>query len=274
MRRIVRLSCIVCLASCLPIPLQAGCPYDHLVIGCNEDGEPNTPDDRVLFLDTTQLYRRSDPNHQDQHTWLNWYYTLFPFGGDPGASTFVIGEPGFDTVSSGEDPNRCLTGIKNTDYRIIVECLDIRPGFKAGSLFGGDILLDEPGDTFNHSSQSDSHVHLYYTAPAPGNELYWIQYRVYDEFYNPADPNSGYLPSQSVTVVFGRNPSPGDMHVDGSVNLPDLEKLADRWLLQSDSPMRNARGQAAVDLFDRADINRDYRVDLYDLNEISTGWMK
>lgn len=274
MKNILGFLWIICSAFYPFTLLRADCPYDHLVIGCNEDGEPNTPDDRVLFLDMTQLYRRSDPNHQDQHTWLNWYYTLFPFGGDPGASTFVIGEPGFEPVSNGEDPNRCLTGIKNTDYRIIVECLDIRPGFKAGSLLGGDILLDEPGDTFNHSGQSEPHVHLYYTAPAPGNELYWIQYRVYDEFYDPADPNSGYQPSQPVTVVFGRNPSRGDLHVDGCVDLLDLEKLADRWLLQSGSPMWNDRGQAAVDLFDRADINRDYRVDLYDLNEISAGWMK
>jgi hypothetical protein len=258
--------------------LWAGCPYDHLVIGCNADGEPNTPDDRVLFLDVAQMYRRSDPNHRDQPTWLNWYYTLFPFGGDPGASTFVIGEPGFDVYHhpdepgtyTHEDPNRCLTGVKNADYRIIVECVDLSSGFMG--LINYTPALTQPGDTFNHSALTDSHVHLQYTAPAPGNTLHWIQYRVYDQFYNPDKPNNGYQPSQPVTVVFGRNPVQGDIHVDGCVNLLDLEKLADRWLFQSDCQPWNDLGQAAVDLFDRADINRDYRVDFYDFLKISAGW--
>ncbi len=250
------------------LPCRADCPYDHLVIGCNEDGEPNTPDDRVLFLDTGQLYRRSDPNRREEPTWLNWHYKLFPFGGDPGASMYVIGEPGFDVLTAQKDPNRCLTGVKNVDYRIIVECLDISPGLLAGTLFG-DIMMANPGDSFNHSALSDTHIHLYYQAPAPGNELYWIQYRVYDELHDPEFPDRGYLPSRPTTVVFGRSPEPGDIHVDGKTDLLDLEKFSLFWLLQSDCDVRNSRGQAALDLFDRADINRDYRVDLHDFRELS-----
>ena len=270
-----------CLPLLIPFAASADCPYDHLVIGCNADGRPNTPDDNVLFLDIHDLYRRSDPNHRDEPTWLHWFHTLFPLGGDPGASTFVISEPGFDVchhpdepgVYAHEDPARCLLGTPDVQYRIIVECLDISPGFQAGSLFG-DILLKEPGDTFNHSAQSDPHVHLYYTAPAPGNELYWIQYRVYDNLYNPADPNHGYQPSPPVTVVFGREPQPGDIRVDGNVNLSDLEKLAGVWLQESDGQIWNPHGQAALDRFDRADINRDYHVNLLDLNDLSLNWNK
>jgi hypothetical protein len=279
MKRIVELLWIVCLASCTCVPLRAGCPYDHLVIGCNADGEPNTPDDWVLFLDVSHMYRRSDPNHRDQPTWLNWYYTLFPFGGDPGASTFVIGEPGFDVyhhpdepgIYDHEDPNRCLVGIKNVDYRIIVECVDISPGFKG--LINYTPVLIQVGDTFNHSALPDSHVHLQYTVPAPGNILHWIQYRVYDEFHDPDNPNSGYQPSQPITVVFGQNPVQGDIRVDRSVDILDIEKLAERWLLQSDCQIWNDRGQAAYDLFDRSDVNRDYVVDLADFALLTAHWL-
>lgn len=250
---------------------RADCAYDHLEIGCNEDGEPNTPDDNSLFLDVHHLYRRTDPNHRDDYTWLNWYYTLYPVGGDPDASTFVISEPGFDLIHADEDPNRCLTGTPNSDYRIVIQCLDLSPGFQAASLFE-EILLDEAGDAFAHSDLSDPHVHLYYTAPAPGDSLHWIRYRAVDAFYDPADPNSGYQPSRPVTVVFGRKPLDGDIHVDGHVNLLDLEKLTAAWLMENDCPVWNPNKQAAFDLFDRADINRDYRVDLLDFNDLTRHW--
>jgi len=41
------------------------CPLGHLIVGCNRDGIPDTADDRELFVDCLQKYRRSgDPNNQ------------------------------------------------------------------------------------------------------------------------------------------------------------------------------------------------------------------
>lgn len=257
------------------IPLQAACPFDHLVIGCNPDNEPNTLDDNVLIIDTCDLYRRSDPANRDQHTWRHWYYTLFPFG-----SKYYIPEPGFGQFhhpdEAGtfqfEDPNQCLTGTKNVDYCIMVECVDISAGLEGYLSLGSSAVLTAPGDAFNHSSVSDStgHMHLYYLAP--DTELHWITFRVYDAFFDPDHPETGYRPSDPITVVFGSPPSAGDIHVDGTVDILDLEKLVSFWLLSDTTHEWNDWGQAACDLFDRADINRDYRVDLLDYQFLSEQW--
>ena len=263
---------LVLLFSC---PAQASCSYDHLVIGCNPDSEPNTPDDNILYLDTCDLYRRSDPDNRELHTWLNWYYTFFPVG-----SSYYIAEPGFGQFhhpdETGtfqfEDPNRCLVGTKNVDYRIMVECVDISGGFEAYISLGGSPVLTDPNDTFNHSSISDSqgHMHLYYFAP--DNGLHWITYRIYDAFFDPEHPETGYRPSNPITVVFGSPPSAGDIHVDGSVDILDLKKLAAFWLRTDSEHEWNDWGQAKCDLFDRADINRDYSVDLHDYQFLSKQW--
>ena len=266
---------VICLICLLSVPLQAACPYDHLIIGCNRDGEPNTPDDNILYLDTQDLYRRSDPDNRDQYTWLNWYYTLYSTG-----SSWFIAEPGIGLFHHPdepgtfqfEDPNRCMVGTKDIDYRIIVECVDISPDFYAAISFSP--VLTQPGNSFNHSSNSDNNGHMHLQYFASHNQLNWISLRVYDEFYDPDNPDSGYQPSDSVTIVFGTSPAPGDICVDGSINLLDLEKLAAFWLRAGSSQQYSSLGQAAWDLFDRADINRDYAVDILDFESLSQNWMQ
>ncbi len=276
MKRILISIIFLCLSFLLSGSLQAACPFDHLVIGCNPDNEPNTLDDNVLIIDTTDLYRRSDPNNRDQHTWLHWHYPLFPFG-----DKHYIAEPGFGQfhhpdeagVFQFEDPNRCLVGVKDVDYRIMVECLDISPDFEAYISLGGDPVLTSPNDAFNHSNVSGStgHMHLYYLAP--DTQPHWITFRVYDAFYNPGPPETGYCPSEPITVVFGSQPIPGDIYVDGSVNLLDLEKLAFFWLSLPESTEYNTYGQAKIDMFDRADINRDYGVNFLDFSMLAQNWL-
>jgi len=114
-------------------------------------------------------------------------------------------------------------------------------------------------------------MHLQYWAP--DTQLHWITYRIYDAFYDPGPPETGYRPSEPITVVFGRAPLAGDIHVDGYVNLLDLEKLAFFWLSFSESTAYNTNGQAKIDMFDRADINRDYVVDFIDYSLLAQDWL-
>ena len=58
-------------------PLWADCNLDHLFVACNEDGIPGTEDDKKLYVECSQKYRRSDPEHPDEHSWLNWHYPLY-----------------------------------------------------------------------------------------------------------------------------------------------------------------------------------------------------
>jgi len=234
----------------------ADCPLDHFLIGKNEDGITGTHDDDKLFVDCTQKYRHSDPDHNEDPTWLHWYYPMYY---NVRYDRYAIGEPGFDVIQN-NDPNRQLTGTPNVDYRIMIRCVAIKPNFSARNTTEG-ILLDEVGDEFNHSVLSESHLHLEYRAPAPsgGQDLQWITYVLYDAM-------GIYQDSEPLTVVFVREPLAGDLVVDGIVDIEDLAELYCDWLKDgADRPN---------DYYERADANRDGRVDLLDFSLFAANWRK
>jgi len=247
--------------------LLADCPLDHFLIGCNRDGVFGTEDDNKLFVDCTQKYRHSDPLNSGESTWLNWYYPLYY---NARYDRYQIGEPGFDVIGE-NDPNRQLAGVPDVDYRIIVECISITPGFSARNTTLG-IILDEPNDWFNHSALTDPHIHLEYRAPSPdgATELQWITYRVSDAI----EDSNQYLPSDEFTVVFVKSPAAGDLAVDGKVDVFDLAKFSEYWLCAIDPCNPDAVSLArAVDYFERADANRDYKVDWADFALLANNWL-
>ncbi len=248
---------IIVLAMAVRAP--APCPLDHLLIGCNADGIFGTGDDNKLFVDCSQKYRHSDPNNSGEPTWLNWYYPLYY---NERYDRYQIDEPGFDTIEDA-DLQRVLTGTPNTDYRIIVECVSITPGFVVNNTSLG-ITLDKAGDTFNHSSLSEPHLHLQYRAPAPAGatELHWVTCRLYDEI----DDGDRYEPSEPFTIVFVRSPLAGDLIIDGRVNWQDLAEFAYYW------PSRNSSG--ANDYYERADADKSGYVDFDDFALLTSNWLE
>lgn len=235
----------------------ADCPLDHFKIGRNADGIPGTDDDRRLFLDCTQKYRHSDPNHSGDPTWLNGFYPLYY---NARYDRYQIGEPGFDIL--GDDPNRTLDGLPNQDYRIVIQCIAVSPGLSARNT-AANILLEKPGDRFVHSSMADPHVHLQYRVPAPADpspltDLHWMRFSVFDEW-------GFYRPAPEVTVIFAHKPPAGDLWVDGRIDLADVLELAAVWL-HPDAGRVN-------DFHERADTNQDGRVDLTDLEAIAENWL-
>jgi hypothetical protein len=233
----------------------ADCSLDHFLIGCNQDGIAGTDDDNKLFIDCTQKYRHSDPDNSGNSTWLYWHYPLYY---NLRYDRYQIGEPGFDVISA-DDPNRQLSGTANVDYRIIVECVSITPNFSARETALG-ILLDEAGDSFNHSSLSESHLHLEYRAPAPSGEteLQWITYVIYDDL-------GIYEPSEPFSVVFVTDPSAGDLVIDGSVDINDLAEFCFYWLGDS--------GGRENDYYERADANKDSYVNFADFALLASNWL-
>lgn len=257
----MRLSVVITLGTASILQIcgfaAASCPLDHLLIGCNQDGLAGTCDDNKLFVDCNQKYRHSDPNHSGDPTWLNWYYPMYY---NERYGRYQIGEPGFDIIT--DDPARRLSGTANVDYRIMIECVSLTPGFAAVNSSLG-VTLDEPGDSLNHSSLNDPHLHLEYRAPAPAGatELHWITYQVYD---SSADGNQ-YEPSEPITVVFVRVPLAGDLAVDARVDMHDLAKLGRYWFSNA--------GSLANDYYERADSNRDGFVDFVDLALLASNWL-
>lgn len=233
----------------------ADCPLDHFLIGCNQDGIAGTEDDNKLFVDCTQKYRHSDPANPEEPTWLNWYYPLYY---NPRYDRYQIGQPGFDTIKA-SDPNRQLQGTPNTDYQIIVECISITPGFIAKSSDLG-IELNSPGDSFNHSSFSDPHIHFEYRAPAPAGatDLQWIMYIIYDNF-------GTYDSSEPFSLAFVKAPPAGDLILDGFVDEDDLAELCYYWLKD--------KGDKSNDYYERADANRDDCVNLLDFALLASNWL-
>lgn len=240
------------------MPAPASCSLDHLLIGCNEDGVAGTEDDKRLFADCTQKYRHSDPNHSGDPTWLNWHYPMYY---NERYERYQISEPGFDIIGD-NDPNRRLSGTPNVDFRIIIECLSITPGFVVKNSSLG-VTFDEPGDSFNHSSLWEPHLHLQYRSPSPAgsSELHWITYQIYDEM---PDGNR-YERSKPFTVVFVKKPLAGDLFVDGKVDMNDFAPLGYYWL--SDG------GSAGNDYYERADTNRDGFVNFIDLALFASNWL-
>ncbi|MBN2272186.1 MAG: hypothetical protein JXN61_16355 [Sedimentisphaerales bacterium] len=239
------------------LPAPADCPLDHLLIGCNQDGIVGTEDDKKLFVDCAQKYRHSDPEHSGDPTWLNWYYPLYY---NERYDRYQIGEPGFDIIT--EDRDRSLAGVPDVDYRIMIECVSITPGFAAKNTTL-DITLDEAGDSFNHNALSDSHLHLQYRAPNPAGatELHWITYQLYDAI---ADGNQ-YESAEPITVVFVTEPLSGDLVVDGVVDMFDLTAIAHYWRANS--------GANSNDYYERADADRNGLVDFTDLAILASNWL-
>lgn len=235
---------------------NADCPLDHFLIGCNPDGIIGTSDDYKLFVDCTQKYRHSDPLHSGNPTWLNWHYPLYY---NPRYDRYAIGEPGFDTIKA-EDPNRQLQGTANVEYRIIIECISIKQGLIAKNSALG-IELNESGDAINHSSLSDTHLHLEYrvTAPSGGTDLQWITYVIYDQL-------GKYEQSEPFSVVFVKYPLSGDLVVDGAVDMNDLAELCYYWLQDN--------GSKSNDYYERADTNRDGKVDFIDFSLLASNWLQ
>ena len=248
----------IVIALLLSLPAPGDCPLDHLPIGCNQDGIVGTEDDKKLFVDCTQKYRHSDPEHSGDPTWLNWYYPMYY---SERYDRYQIGEPGFDAIT--DDQDRCLAGVPDVDYRIMIECVSITPGFAARNTTV-DITLDEAGDSLNHSALPDSHLHLQYRAPNPGgaSELQWITYQLYDAI---ADGNQ-YEPSESITVVFVTRPLAGDIVVDGIVDMFDLTAMARYWGADN--------GANSNDYYERSDANRDGLVDFTDLAILASNWLR
>ncbi|NLH17604.1 MAG: hypothetical protein GX455_13595 [Phycisphaerae bacterium] len=237
--------------------VMADCPLDHFRIGRNADGIPGTDDDQRLFLDCSQKYRHSDPNHSGDPTWRNGFYPLYY---NERYNRYQIGEPGFDLLS--DDPSRALDGLPNQDFRIVIRCIAVSPGLTARNT-AINILLEKPGDQFIHSSMADPHVHLQYRVPAPEDQspladLHWMRFVIFDEL-------GQYQPAPEVTVVFVHDPPAGDLWVDGKIDLADVLELTAVWL-RPDAARIN-------DYHERADTNRDGRVDLVDLAATAENWL-
>lgn len=255
-------------------PGFAGCPLDHASLGCNPDGVWGTDDDCKLFCNKTQLYRHSDPGNSGQATWLNWYYPMYYswlyedyFTGEPG-----FGEIWYEQEGTIINEEHMLEGTPNTDYRIMVECVDICPNFNfhAVESTSGSFEIWQAGDCFNLSAFTAHHAHVKYRADFQ-SELYWITYQLVDDI-NDADQ---YEPSEPFTIVFGRLPLDGDIHVDGDVDIMDLAKLSDHWSSSIAPNDPNVLEMAhAMDYFDRADINRDYSVDFLDFAPLASNWLE
>ena len=252
----------------ISMPAVAHCPLDHLIIGCNENDIEGTDDDKKLFVNCGQKYRHSGLDAQS-----NWYYPLhksiFP------DYSYRLGEPGFDAFQNHNpnenhtyDPNRCLIGNPNEDYRIIVECISISPGLRVKHKDYPQFTIDEVGEHFNHSYihklRGEPHIHLSYQA-LDGENLYWVTFFVYDEPSDPNDPNH-YQPSEPFTIVFNREPLAGDLLVDGTVDAKDLTEFSYYWLSQNSS-IHN-------DYYERADSNRDGSVDLADFSLLASNWLQ
>jgi len=241
----------------------ADCPLDHLVIGCNRDGVEGTDDDRKLFVDCSQKYRDSG-----EAEYANWFYPLRQ-------SIFLsyghrIGEPGFDAfqrINAGArttyDPNRALVGEPDLDYRVIVDCIALSPGLRAVHKEYPQFTIDEVGQGFSHSEihrlRGDGHMHLSYQA-VDGEDLHWITYRLRDAL----DDGDTYELSEPFTVIFNVEPAPGDLAVDGLVDLTDLVELAHYWL-HADASRDN-------DYRERADANRDGLINFHDFALAASQW--
>lgn len=229
----------------------AECPLDHLKIGINADGIWGTADDNVLFVNSTQKYRHSDPSNSGSATWLNWYYPMYY---NERFSRYQRGEPGFDLIADGSLFQ--IPGTAGQDHQIIIKCTSITPGFSARNSSLG-ILIDQAGDQIEHYSLSEPHLHLEYRAPSPLDQLYWITFVIYDQLQN-------YLPSNPVSIAFAFEPVAGDLDIDEKVDILDIAEFGRYWL-ENDSGYSN-------DFYERADINTDGKVDFSDFNILASNW--
>ncbi len=229
---------IILLAAVTRTP--ADCSLDHLGIGCNPDGDPNSiADNKVLFLDCTRKY------HNTPDEWERKYYNIpESWYGD-----YRLSEPGLEMISDG---TRTLA----RQYQIVVECVAISSDLTV--LADNLVVMAQVGDVL---SVAGDHLHLTYRVPdeAAAGRMQWITIRLRDEleFYESA---------QECTIVFCQEPGAGDIQVDGKVDLADLAALAVKWLSND--------GARINDYHERADINQDGKPDLVDFDVISRHWLK
>jgi hypothetical protein len=235
----------------------ADCPLDHLLIGCNPDGVVGTEDDMKLFVDCTMKYRHSDPNQSGEATWLNWYYPLYY---NERYDRCQIDEPGFELIED-SDPNRQLKGSLDVEHRIIIRCLSVAPGFTVWNSTIG-IVFEGPGDTFDYSGSWETHLHLQYRADAPigRTDLFWVTLQIYDEIESAGQ----YEVSEPFSIIFASEPLAGDLAVDGKVDAVDLMEFSYYWL--------ENKGSRTNDYYERADANRDGKVDFYDFALMASNW--
>jgi len=261
MRRRIVFSILLtgCIAGSDP-GLLAECPLDHFIIGCNRDGLWGTADDNDLFVDSTQKYRDSG-----EEPYSHWFYPLQQsiFTKYP----FRIGEPGFDVFQATNpnatytyDPNRALIGDPDRDFRLVIECIRLSSGLRAVHKDYPQFTIDQVGQSFCHSEiqvvRQDGHMHMSYQADT-ASALRWITWQIRDEagVYGPSDP---------FTIVFNAEPVPGDLIVDGVVDLLDWIRFSGHWL-RTDASLEN-------DFHERADANRDGIVNLIDFAMLASHW--
>jgi hypothetical protein len=243
--------------------VQAECPLDHFIIGCNRDGVIGTDDDSVLSVDCRQKYRDSGETE-----YANWFYPLhrsiFP------SYSYRVGEPGFDAFQSTNpnasytyDPNRALAGEPEVDYNILVECVNMSEGVRAVHKEYPQFTIDTIGQSFSHSTihhqRNDGHMHMSYQA-VDGENLHWITFCLTDGLKD----GDTYEPSEPFTIVFNTGPLPGDLAVDGLVDVADLMQFSHYWL-STDAGIEN-------DHYERADANRDGIVNLVDFALLADSW--
>ncbi|MGA2915406.1 MAG: dockerin type I domain-containing protein [Sedimentisphaerales bacterium] len=231
----------------------AECPLDHFLIGCNQDGITGTADDNELFVDCSEIYRHSDPANNQNPTWLYWHYPLYY---SVIYHDYSIGEPGFDTIKA-DDPNHCLSGTPMVDYDIIIEVVSISPTLRGVFQGSPAFTLSQVGDSFNHSSFSDPHMHFTWRAPT-NTQLCWIAFQMYDA-------KNKYLPSEPFSIVFNTDPCAGDLVIDGKVNMTDFVEFCNFWLQDN--------GNRSNDFYQRADANRDGKVDFEDFCLLAANWL-
>jgi len=235
----------------------AGCPLDHVAIGCNPDGTWANSDDYKLCYDKTQLYRKSDPLNPGVATWANRFY---PLEGPDYWGYYYSDQPGFGQMWDINNTAHKINGQRNTSYKLIAECTRISENFWVEDASYNKIF-QHPGDKFNISYYDENHVHFFFVTQET-NTTHWISFKVYENTNFPAtyDPNNSlYTPAEEYTVVFGNQPESGDIYVDRKVDHYDLAILARHWLQSAsyDDLLKN-------DYFERSDINGDGTVNLID----------
>ena len=245
--------------------LFAGCPLDHVAIGCNPDGTWATADDYELCYDKTQLYRKSDPANPGVATWANRFY---PLQGPDYWGCYYSDQPGFGQMWDLNNTEHKLNGQRNTDYRLIAECTRISANFWAEDASYNKIF-QQAGDKFNISNYDENHVHFFFVTQEP-DKTHWISFIVYEnvDFPAPYDPNNSlYVAAAEYTIVFGKEPEKGDIFVDGKIDGCDLAILGRQWLQNAlyDDLLK-------TDYFERADINKDGAVNFVDYACLASNW--
>lgn len=240
------------------LSVYASCPYDHFIVGINEDGVQGTDDDNKLFVDCQQKYRRTG----DDLSYGQWYYSMSKsfFG------YWFKGEPGFEqyqdpnTNATYTDPNRCPIGDPTEDYDINILCTSISPDLWSVPNDSYLSAIDEAGQSWDYSAlhayRDNPHTHMSFRSNDPN--LCWITFQLYDDLEK-------YEPSEPFTIVFNAEPLEGDLYVDGQVDGYDIVELGYYWL--------EDEGSIYNDYYERADANRDGIVNMLDFSLLASNWL-